>query len=75
VLNTWASVEPLRGKELFQAKQFQSKVDVKITTRYSTLINAKSKITANGNDYFVEVPINTEERNKELVLMCYKVQP
>jgi SPP1 family predicted phage head-tail adaptor len=74
-LNTWASIEPLKGKELFQSKQFQSKINTKITLRYSTLINAKSKINGNGGDYFIESPLNTLERNQELVIMCYKVQP
>lgn len=71
----WANVEPLRGREYFSARQYQSIVDTRITLRYTTLIDSKSKIIVNGVDYFVESSIDVGLTGTELQCMCYRVQP
>jgi SPP1 family predicted phage head-tail adaptor len=69
----WASVEPLQGREYFAASQFQSRIDTKVTLRYST-VNITPKMTVhNGTHvYNIETVINPELRNKELQLMCFE---
>lgn len=78
--SVWASIEPLQGRELWKIQQIQAMIDTKITVRYSpetASITAKSMLShSSGNqDYYVEYPINVEERNVELQLMCFRVQP
>lgn len=76
----WAAIEPLQGRELFAAQQYQAKVDTRITVRYSpetTPITAKSMVNHSTGDvdYFIESIINPEERNVELQFMCFRVLP
>jgi SPP1 family predicted phage head-tail adaptor len=69
----WASVEPLQGREYFAASQFQSRIDTKVTLRYST-VNITPKMTVhNGTHiYNIETVINPELRNREIQLMCFE---
>ena len=69
----WASIEPLQGREYFQAQQTQARVDTKISLRYST-VNITPKMTVhNGtNVYNIETVINPELRNREMDLMCFQ---
>lgn len=74
----WASIEPLQGRELFQAQQFQSLIDTKITVRYSTEVSSlspKSLVThSTGSvDYHIEAIINPDERNELLHLLTFRV--
>ena len=69
----WASVEPLQGREYFAASQFQSRIDTKVTLRYSTVNITPKMIVANGTHiYNIESVINPELKNKEIQLMCFE---
>ena len=74
-LTRMASVEPLQGRELFAAQQFQTKTTHKIKIRYDTaldVLNGQSyQFTFNSNTYeFEAAPINVYENNHELHFMC-----
>ena len=75
-MTVWASVVPLRGDELLMAGQTQSEISHKIETRYRSDITAVNRIKFGSSRYFdIQVPINVDERNRELILMCKEITP
>lgn len=74
VLNgAWASVEPLQGREYFASQQFQSKINTKVTLRYSTVnINPKMIVVYGTHIYNIESVIKPEMRSQEYQLMCFE---
>jgi SPP1 family predicted phage head-tail adaptor len=67
---TWASIEPLTGREAWLAKEQLSSVSHKITTRYVSGINAKMRAVYRGRIFNFESVVNVGERNAELVIMA-----
>ena len=68
-----ASVEPLRGKEYWDAQQCKARVTHKVTTRYDEHFNRKCRITWGTRTLNVVAVINPEERNHMCLLMCEEV--
>lgn len=67
----WASVEPLRGREYFEARKIQSEATHKITIRYLTGITPDMKIDFKNRIFEIEgPPINPEERNRYLEIQA-----
>lgn len=70
----WASVEPLSGRELFAAQQFQSATTVRIKIRYDDKMDGADvrdyRITFNGKIYDIHSILNMFELNQELHFMC-----
>jgi len=73
VADLWARIEPLQGREYFAAKQAVSEIEARLTIRYRSDVTAKMKITHGAIDYLIEAIINPEERNRELQLMCRRM--
>jgi SPP1 family predicted phage head-tail adaptor len=72
--DVWAEVSPLKGRELFNARQFQAEVDTLITIRYTTLeIVPTMKITYKTHDYNIQSVINPFESNRELQILCTRM--
>ena len=63
VATVWASVEPLSGKEYSNAKQTNSEVSTKITTRYLDGITPFMRVLFQKHTYNILSVINFEERN------------
>lgn len=70
VTDIWASIEPLRGKEFFAAKQFNAEIEARIRMRYRSDVTAKMRILHGSNEYYIDSVINVGERDRELQLMC-----
>ena len=73
VVTVSAAVEPLSGKEFFQAMQVQSDVNLRITCRYSSDVSGittKDRISHGSNTYDIAAIVNVGSRNKELQFMC-----
>lgn len=70
LMTVWASVEPLKGRELLLAQQIQSEIDVRIRMRYRSGVTATMRATFNGVSYDILAVIDAEIRNAELELMC-----
>lgn len=70
VATVWASVEPLSGKEYFNAKQTNSEVSTKITIRYLESITPFMRLFFQKHTYNILSVINFEERNIYLQLLC-----
>ena len=73
------SIEPLRGREFFAARQENADVTVKIGMRYRKGISVKQKIihgpvcacdTTHTEEFLIEAPLDIMERHRELQLMC-----
>jgi SPP1 family predicted phage head-tail adaptor len=69
----WASIEPLSGREYFAAQQINAEVSTKITIRYRAGVKPTMRILFGGRIFEILSVINTEEKNRELILMCREV--
>lgn len=67
---TWASVEPLTGREYFAAGGAQSEVTTKVRMRYRPGITSADRLIHEGKQYGIESVIDVKSANRELVLMC-----
>lgn len=67
----WAAIEPLKGRERYDADMVQSDVTHKITIRYYADLNSKQRFKFNDRLFeIMEPPINDREINKMQVVMC-----
>jgi len=66
----WASVEPIAGREYFMSQQMQSDVTHRIIIRYYAGVIPSYRIKFGTRIFDIMSVINTEERNREMVLMA-----
>lgn len=79
-VNTWTtlvttrgSIEPILGREFLSQSGERAEITTKITIRYSSGnagINPYDRISADGETYKIHSILNTQNRDRELVLMC-----
>lgn len=70
----WASVEPLRGREYFQAEGTQAETSTRIRMRYRNGIMPKMRVVHGSTVYDIESVMDVETRGRELELMCRVLQ-
>lgn len=71
VTTVWSSIEPLRGKEFFEADKDNSQVTTRIRIRYRKGINdAMIGRLPDGAEFRFKYIINPEHANKELQIMA-----
>lgn len=71
VAEVWARVEPLRGREFFQAGQMQSSAEVRITVRWRAGLDEKMRIVWRGVPHeIVAPPIDVSGKQIDLEFMC-----
>jgi SPP1 family predicted phage head-tail adaptor len=70
VVNAWASVEALAGRELYAAQQKVSQVTHKVTIRYRDGIKSKQNVWFHDRMFEIQAVENPDERTKMLVLLC-----
>lgn len=73
VATVWAAVEPLRGREYFEAHQVQAEVTTRIRIRYRPGVRPDMRVVYNGRIFNIQSVIDPEERHRELQLMCREV--
>ena len=67
----WARVEPLRGREFFQAGQMQASADVRITLRFRADVTETLRVLWRGVPHEITAPpIDVGGRQIDLELMC-----
>lgn len=66
----WGSVEPLRGREFFAAREQQARVTTRIRIRYTAGVTPKMRVLFGDRIYLIDAVIDPEERHAELQLMC-----
>ncbi len=64
----WGAIEPLTGRERFQANQVQAETTHTVRMRYYAL-SAKQRIKHGSRYFYIENVINTDERNIETIAM------
>ena len=64
----WASIEPLKAYERFQAMQMQVPVTHKITMRYTDEITSASRLLYGDRVFWVKEIIDPEERQRFLII-------
>ena len=70
----WASVEPLKGRELFTAQQINSEITLKVKMWYVPGVKAKMRIRSRGQTFeVVGPPIDLQQMHRELELLCKEV--
>lgn len=73
ILNTWADVRPIAGREMFRGDYRWADADTEFTIRYSTEgIEAKQFIVFNGSTYNILSVIDSSNAHREMVLIAYK---
>jgi SPP1 family predicted phage head-tail adaptor len=65
-----AAVEALVGRELYAAQQINPEVTHKITIRYMDGIRAKMNVLFRGRFFQIEAPLDPDERQRMLILLC-----
>lgn len=71
IATAWARVEPLSGREFWEARKMNSDISMKITMRASGInISPRMRIALNGRHVYIEVVREIEERGIELILLC-----
>ena len=66
----WGSLEPLQGRELYQAQAMQAETVAKATIRYRPGITPKMRIVHRGLVYAITAPPqNKDTRDRQLVIM------
>ncbi|MFP1683342.1 phage head closure protein [Alloalcanivorax sp. C16-1] len=69
----WAAVEPLNGREFFQAQGENSSVEVRIRVRYTQALAALApncRAIYRGTAYNIVSVIDPQEQHSELTIMC-----
>ena len=69
----WASVQPLRGRELAQFQQAHADVSHKIMIRYSDAVVAltpKDRAVLGSRNFDIQSVINVREADREIELIC-----
>ena len=70
IATTWASINPISGKEYYSAETINSDLTHKIRLRYRRGITPDMRILYNGRIFYIVSVINEYEKNTMLQLMC-----
>lgn len=70
VNTVWSRIEPLSGRELFNASQVQPDVTHRVTLRYHPNVSPRWRFLFGDRTFNVLTVLNTDERNRELICMC-----
>ena len=66
----WAQVQPLTGREYFDAQQVKSDVTHMVTMRKYTSVTTTNRLVHNSRNFNILSVQNIDERGKKMVLMC-----
>jgi SPP1 family predicted phage head-tail adaptor len=66
VKTVWASINPVSGREYWQAQQAQAQISHKIIIRYTTELNRSNVLSFNGKNFDIQYIINVQESNRFL---------
>jgi len=66
----WAEITPVSGREFWAQQQAQSEITHRIRIRYLSGVLATMRITFGSRIFAIKHIIDTNERHRELVIMC-----
>ena len=68
-LTTWASVEPIKGREYWESQQVNAEVTYKITMRHREGLNPKMRVSWDDRTFEIKNILNEYEKGRRLTLM------
>lgn len=66
----WAAIEPLRGKEYYDAQQINAEITIRIRIRYRSGVTPVMRVKQGSRIWDIKAVIHPEERKQELELLC-----
>lgn len=66
----WANVEPLAGREFWNAQQVQAGITHSVVMRWWERVTPRMQIIHGGRTLRIESVLNTGERGREMKLLC-----
>ena len=66
----WASIEPLRGRELWEAQQVVGRVTIRVRIRHWTGLTHSHRLQDGLTVYNIEAVLNPKGRDREMELLC-----
>ena len=66
----WAAIEPLRGREFFEAQQHYGQVTHRVEIRYLEGIAPKMRVVRGERSFDIQAVLHLEERRREIHLIC-----
>lgn len=66
----WAAVEPLSGKEFWNAQQIAAEITTRVRIRYREGVKPTMRILFGSRILEIKGITNPEERKKELQILC-----
>ena len=70
----WCEIEPLRGEEILQAQQLQSKVTHKVKCgEWLAGVTSEMRLTFAGRRLEITSIVNVGERNRKTEMLCIEV--
>lgn len=71
VASTWASVEPLTGRELFAAQAAQSETTYRLTVRYMAGVDASCRVVLDGGRTLqIVAVIDLRNQHRYMQFLC-----
>jgi len=69
----WASIEPLRGRELLHAQEVNAELSHRVRCRYNSNVDVADRIAFGTRTLEIVSVINPRERGAELELFCKEI--
>lgn len=70
-----AGIEPLRGREWFEAQRSNTEIQLRIVMRYRADVTEQWRVVHDGAAYeVVGLPIDPDLKRRELHLMCRRIK-
>ncbi len=70
IASMWASIEPVRGRQYYDAKKLRDEAAYKVTVRYRKGVTREMRIRFKDRTFEIKDIINPYESNQFLELMC-----
>lgn len=73
IATIWSSIEPVRGREYFQAASVNAENTIRFRIRYRQGIRPSMRLIYSGRIFDIKSVIDVNERHREIELMCQEV--
>lgn len=70
VATVWAAIEPLTGRERWQAQQVMATATHRVRMRYRGDVDVENRLVYGSRVLDILQVINPDERGRELVIIC-----
>jgi SPP1 family predicted phage head-tail adaptor len=70
VVQTWAAISPLSGREYLNAATVNANVSHRIVMRYQSGIGSAMRVQYGTRVFDIQSVLNIDERNREMHLLC-----